>query len=125
MFDERNAKSSRVLKIYTELLNGKTVYKNELANKYNVAPRSIQRDIDEIRNFLESNQDSGGVINTVIYDHSEKGYRLVKLNKTTLSDGKLLAICKIILDSRAFPKEELHGVLGKIIDGCASEESKK
>lgn len=125
MFDERNDKSVRVLQIYTELLNGKTVYKNELANKYNVAPRSIQRDIDEIRNYLENNQKSGGVTNTVIYDYNEKGYRLVHLNKTTLSDGELLAICKIILDSRAFQKKELHGVLGKIIDGCASEESKK
>ncbi len=125
MFDERNAKSSRVLQIYTELLNGKTVYKNKLANKYSVAPRSIQRDIDEIRNFLENNQKSGEVTNTVIYDYREKGYRLVQLNKTTLSDGELLAICKIILDSRAFPKKELHDVLGKVIDVCASEESKR
>ena len=125
MFDERNDKSSRVLQIYTELLNGKTVHKNELSSKYNVAPRSIQRDIDEIRNFLENNQKCGGVINTVIYDYSEKGYRLVQLNKTTLSDGELLAICKIILDSRAFPKKELHDVLGKVIDVCASEESKR
>ena len=124
MIDEKNDKSSRVLQIYTELLNGKIVYKNELSNKYNVAPRSIQRDIDEIRDFLEKNHNTSGVTNTVIYDHNEKGYRLVQINKTELSDGELLAICKIILDSRAFPKKELHDVLGKIIDGCASEESK-
>ena len=124
MLDEKNDKSSRVLQIYTELLNGKTVYKNELSNKYNVAPRSIQRDIDEIRDFLEKNHNNSGLTNTVIYDHIEKGYRLVQINKTALSNGELLAICKIILDSRAFPKKELHDVLGKIIDGCASEESK-
>ena len=41
--------------IYTKLINGYLVNKKEEALKYGVNERSIQRDIDDIRNYLENN----------------------------------------------------------------------
>jgi len=50
MEEYKNGKIERVLGIYTKLLNGYIVNK---ANEYGVNERSIQRDVDDIRNYLE------------------------------------------------------------------------
>ena len=40
--------------------------------RYSVDLRSIQRDIDDIRNFLELEAENQGFINQVIYDRVKK-----------------------------------------------------
>ena len=47
------SKTTRVLRIYNKLLNGKRVNKSEEANNFGVNERTIQRDIDDIRKYLE------------------------------------------------------------------------
>ena len=73
---DKNDKIERVLQIYTSLMNGSIVNKAVAAAKYGVTERSIQRDIDDIRNFLELESDQSGVIRPVVYDREKKGYRL-------------------------------------------------
>lgn len=46
-------KERRILSIYTELVNGKIINKAEMAKKYGVDVRSIQRDLADIRSFIE------------------------------------------------------------------------
>lgn len=46
-------KIERVLGIYTKLLNGHVIDKSAESVNYGVNERSIQRDIDDIRNYLE------------------------------------------------------------------------
>ena len=48
---EGTDKIERVLSIYTKLLYGGVINKAEEANNFGVNERSIQRDIDDIRNF--------------------------------------------------------------------------
>ena len=74
------AKATRILGIYTRLLNGKYVNKPELAKHYNTSERSIQRDIDDIRSFLDDTEENDGVINSIIYDRAHKGYNLKRTN---------------------------------------------
>lgn len=45
-------KSTRMLAIYDELLHGKTLGKKELAERFHVTERSIQRDMEVMRFFL-------------------------------------------------------------------------
>ena len=47
-------KVDRILDIYTRLLSGKKVNKTEIAHKYGVSERSVQRDINDIRNFCDN-----------------------------------------------------------------------
>ena len=72
-------KVERVLGIYTKLINGAVVNKTQTANEYGVNERSIQRDIDDIRNYLELEAEKEGVINNVIYDRMAKGYKLEQI----------------------------------------------
>lgn len=120
-----NGKIDRVLGIYTKLMNGKTVSKAKEARNYNVNERTIQRDIDDIRNFLESDAENTGIINSIIYDRIDKGYRLEQIRQPKLTNGEILAICKILLDSRALLKNEMQGILDKLISCCVPKENQK
>lgn len=121
----RNDKINRTLAIYTKLIQGKPVNKTEEAKAYGVNKRSIQRDIEDIREFLESDAGNTGDFNSVIYDRRCKGFRLEKNPETELSNEEILAICKILLDSRAFTKGRLQGILKKVINGCVSDTDRK
>ena len=68
MEELKNDKIERVLGIYTKLLNGYLINKSEEARNYGVNERSIQRDIDDIRNHLETSIEDIGILNNIIYD---------------------------------------------------------
>lgn len=123
--NESKDKISRVLDIYTKLLNGSLVRKEEEAAKYNVNERSIQRDIEDIRLFLENSAVASGYADSLVYDWKRKGYCLDQIHKAKLSDSGVLAVCKILLDSRAFTKKEMTAILHKIISCCVLEDHQK
>lgn len=103
-------------------MDGKTVNKQEIAARYNVHPRSIQRDIKDITDFLERDELNTGVFNSVIYDKNADGYRLQYENVYKLSPQQILAICKILLDSRAFVKEEMSEIIDKLIHSAVVKD---
>ena len=118
-------KIERVLGIYTKLMNGYLVNKAEESVNYSVNERSIQRDIDDIRKYLEADGVRNGCINSVIYDRIGKGYRLEQIYKMKFSNSEVLALCKILLDSRAFTKSEMAGMLDKLISCCVPKSNQK
>lgn len=120
---EKNGKMERILSMYTTLMNGGALYKAQEAVKYGVSPRSIQRDIDEIRNFLSLNVENTGVVNTVEYDRAKDSYQLVQASRMKFTNSEILAICKILLDSRAFTKKEMDSMLQRLVDCCAKPDS--
>jgi predicted DNA-binding transcriptional regulator YafY len=120
-----NGKIDRVLGIYTKLMSGGVVRKAEESRHYDVNDRTIQRDIDDIRNFLDSDVENTGIINSVIYDRMEKGYRLEQIYQLKLTNGEVLAICKILLDSRSLRKDEMSTILDKLISCCVPENNQK
>lgn len=123
--EAKNDQIGRVLKIYAKLSDGYVVNKSEEAELYGVNERSIQRDIDHIRCFLDEEAKRTGIINTIVYDRIEKGYRLETLYQIRLQNSEVLALCKILLDSRAFTKEEMVGMLDKLIACCVPEVNQK
>lgn len=122
---EGTDKIERVLGIYTKLINGAVVNKATEATNYGVNERSIQRDIDDIRNYMDLQGAEDGILNSVIYDRQANGYRLEQIYKLKLTNPEILAICKIILDSRAFTKTEMESMLQKLIESCVPEENQK
>ena len=116
---------SRVLQIYAKLSDGYVVNKAEEAARYGVNERSIQRDIDHIRNFLDEDSDRTGVVNSIVYDRIAKGYRLETLYQIRLQNSEVLALCKILLDSRAFTKAEMVEMLDKLITCCVPKVNQK
>ena len=125
MEEYKNGKIERVLGIYTKLLNGYSVNKAAEANEYGVNERSIQRDVDDIRNYLELEAVNSGCINNVIYDRLNKGYRLEKVQKRSLTDEEIVEICKILLKSQEIDSQEMSKMVEKLIASCVPKNNKK
>lgn len=121
----KNEKFNRILGIYTKLMNGGIVNKAEEATHYGVNKRSIQRDIEEIRRFLDEDTECQGYTNSVVYDRTVNGYRLEQIYDFKLQNEEILAICKILLDSRALPRKEMISIVDKLVNNCVPEENKK
>ena len=124
MENDYNDKVSRVLSLYQRFMEGEVVDKEAEAARYGVSERSIQRDISAINNFFEQEAGKSGVINTIEYDKKKGGHYLNQIYKTKLTNSEILAICKILLDSRAFTKKEMQHILDILVDRCAPQEGK-
>ena len=120
-------KNARILDIFIRLSEGKILNKAEEAIRFGVDERSIQRDMDDIRAFLKDNSAEYGTLSekSVVYDHEQKGYKMIGNEDAVMSNGEILAVSKILLESRAFPKTEIAAILDKLLNGCASKESKQ
>ncbi len=119
------SKTERILTIYQMLCDGEYVNKASIADMFQVNPRSVQRDIDDLRAYFANQSISNsGVGPTILYDRSKNGYYLDYENER-MTGSELLAVCKIILASRAFTKEELIPILNKLIQSCFSAADRK
>lgn len=116
----------RVLDIYTRLCEGKIINKKEEAQKFHVDERTIQRDIESIRSFLGDRKISGAAdMRDVKYDRVKKGHVMTELEDTVMSNSEILAVSKILLESRAFTEMEIDRILDKLVSGCAPKKSMK
>lgn len=88
--ENKGDKIRRVLQLYAKLSDGYVINKAEEAAYYGVTERSITRDIDDIRNFLDEDSERTGIVNNVVYDRMAKGYRLETLYKIRLQTAHVL-----------------------------------
>ena len=107
-------KGFRLLNIYERLNKGEAVNKKQLALDFNVSPKTIQRDIDDLRIYIAETHYTESDI-SIKYDKSGDCYRLVRLEREWLTNEEALALCKILLESRAFVKDELSTLIEKLI----------
>lgn len=109
-----NAKTFRLLNLYERLNRGETVNKKDFANAFGISEKSVQRDIDDLRVYLAECYENGDDV-TVEYSYVKNGYYLVKKDKEFLTNEEILGISKILLESRAYNKEELEGLIDKLL----------
>lgn len=121
---ENGNKALRVLSMYQKLMNNQIVNKAEEAAAYGVNSRTIQRNIDDIRGFLETT-DSAGISKQIVYDQKERGYRLEEVYDENLTAGEALDVCKILIDSRAFPKDKMKKLIYQIVGSSVPEPEQK
>ena len=124
MDDLGSDKTSRILYIYSMLLHGQVLKKNELAQDIGVNVKSIQRDLEDIRDFLDKKRIRDGYGCQLTYNRVEKGYCLEDNEQLRLSNNEVLAISKILLESRAFTKKEMMNILDKLIENCIPRENR-
>lgn len=119
------SKNERILELYERLCAGRTLFKSEEALRFGIDERSVQRDIDDIRAFLAERKVAKGDARQIIYDRRQKGFRLVGSPSPMMSNSEILAVSKILLESRAFTKEEMSVILNKLVAGCVPLENIK
>lgn len=114
----------RVLKIYGKLMNGEVVNKTEEAKAFGVTERTFQRDIEDLRCFFADDAD-GGAHSELVYSRELNGYHLVNRDTAVLNDSEFIAVCKILLESRAFAAEEMTPVINKLLGCCVQPKSRQ
>lgn len=119
------SKISRILDIYTKLIDGKVVSKQEIADRYGVSNRSVQRDFEDIRLFLNNQSVENGYEDELIYDYQSKGYKLEYVERMKFSNAEILAVSKILLGCRAFTKDKIKEILDKLVGSCVPEVNKQ
>lgn len=119
--EQNGVKSARLLEIYSRLSEGAVLKKSELAQDFHVTQRSIQRDIEDLRCFFAERH----LEQDVIYDTKLRGYRLIQATPKGLSNSEILAVCKILLESRSMRKDEMLPILDKLIFCAVPESSQK
>ena len=123
---EKMNKNQRILDIYVRLCEGKILNKAEEAVKFGVDERSIQRDVDDIRAFLDSRSVNNGTDQrSIVYNRVKKGFEMTGFESSMMSNSEILAVSKILLESRAFTKSEIDSILTKMINGCVPLKNMK
>lgn len=115
---DSSSKYYRILDMYLRLLDGDALSKKEEARRYGINERSVQRDLDDLKGFL-AGQQTEGFHQALFYDRKRKGF-ILQGSRKDLSREEALATAKILLESRAFTKEEMEALVDKIIRSAVS-----
>lgn len=112
-------KQFRTFSLMEQLLAGKTLSKKRCAQEFRVTEKSIQRDLEDLRAFFADEQ-SG---KELVYDAAVHGYHLRQDDPVgRLTNSEVLAVCKILLESRSMVKAEMYPILDKLVNSCTPIE---
>ena len=99
-------KTTRVLELYQDFLSGKLINKQQAAEQYHVNVRSIQRDIDSIRDFLSEQCAKEGIVRKIEYDKKENGYRLVHRRSSSFPKVRFWPYARFCWKAELLPKSK-------------------
>ena len=125
MADNNLDRITRILDLSARLEEGQIINKELVSDFYQVNERTIRRDIEMIRAYLAEKETRDGIHKEIVYDPVKKGYVLVEENQHHFNNGEVLAVSKILLESRAFTKTELTAIINKLLNGCIPAERRK
>ena len=111
----------RLLRMYEALNRGAAIEKPRLAKEFGVSEKTVQRDIEDLRAYL-SEAHQTDITATIEYDRMDNVYRLVRSEREWMTDREVLALCRVLLESRAFQKDELEILLEKLLCQVVPEE---
>ncbi|WP_245579463.1 WYL domain-containing protein [Halonatronum saccharophilum] len=97
--------------------------KKEEADRFGVDERTIQRDIKTLRNYFAGSYNYNDKIK-LFYDRKKKGYRLNRGDSSWLNQEEILAMTKVLLESRSFNEREMNQLLDKLILQAEPKEKK-
>lgn len=106
-------KTHRILRIYEKLITGDGIVRKKLADYFDVSKKTIKRDLKEIDRYFQE-IDNNYHEDYISYDYQNKAYFLDD-NKLDLTQKEILAIVKVILESRAFCRSEVEKIINKLI----------
>ena len=76
------------------MMRGKVINKAAAGQKFGVDEKTIQRDLDDIRCYLNERVNDFGIQNELIYDRRKNGYRLEQEEGMRFSNEKCLLLPK-------------------------------
>lgn len=115
--DYKSEKSYRLLRMREQLTRGEVLRKDALISAFGVTPKTVQRDIDSLRLYLTETGEG-----ELHYDRKNVCYRLERMSEGTLNAEEVFAVCKVLIESRAFNKEEFDTLIRKLLLQISPEQ---
>lgn len=129
MAQVKRSATDRILDIFTALLNGEKLTLNEYADKYQVSEKSISRDFEKIQLFLSDyNVEKGAsfeIANTEASRRDKGQYQLKNADNRFMTRSQILAVSKILMDSRGLAQEEMSPIMEKLVSSSVSVENQR
>jgi len=116
--DSQQNKGYRIISMFDRLIDGQGINKKQEAFTHNVGEKTVQRDLNEIRAYLEKAK----LDCHLAYIRTENVYRLTNTGESILSKEQVLAIVKILIESRALLKSEMSDIIDKLISIVAADK---
>lgn len=116
---EREKKTIRLLSLYDRLCKGDVLIKKDETDNFGVHSKTIKRDLEEIQLYLDMNAG-----NSLQLEQSDKN-RQVHLSRSSdlwLTKEEILSLGKVLLETRAFSKDEMNTLLDKIMNQSAPKD---
>jgi predicted DNA-binding transcriptional regulator YafY len=107
--------------LYQKLLRGEFVNKTIFSLDNNINERSFDRDIEDIRLFLSASFSN----NEVLYNKENNGYYLTGMRKERFHEEDAFVMLLFLLNSHAFRKDELDGLITNLMSSFSSESKSK
>lgn len=76
---ESESRNTRVLSLFVRLSQGDILKKKEEAARYQVTERTIQRDLETIRNVLREERQKGKDDRMLLYNREQNGYWICRI----------------------------------------------
>ncbi|MEQ6856912.1 WYL domain-containing protein [Lysinibacillus capsici] len=118
MVDSQQGKGYRVLSMFDRLMDGQGINKKQEALTHQVGEKTIQRDIDEIRTYLEKAK----LDYHLQYVRTEKVYKLMHKKNNRLSKEQVLVIVKILIASKALVKSDIGEIVNQLLSHVAVDQ---
>lgn len=114
-------KITRILNFFYRLTSGEYINKSAFTMEHNITERSFDRDVEDIRIFLSEIYTS----TELIFDKKYNAYYLTGYCHSEISSVEILALLKILIDSRAFRKDEMVGLISTISNLISNDNKRK
>ena len=115
---DKTDKTFRLLQLHERLSKGEAIVKGTAIAEFSIPTKTFQRDIDSLRlYYIEQG------IGELIYDRRENCYRL-QSKSNNLTKEEVFAVCKVLIESRAFNKSEFNATIGKLLQQCEAAEGR-
>lgn len=113
-------KSSVLLHMYSKVKNNESFTKEYIIDKFNVSERTVTRYIKDLNNYLQDEY----VDNKITYNRKKGVYEIEYKDTKVLNEKDILSICKVLLESKGFSKEEMEGIINKLLCNCVFQDKK-
>jgi predicted DNA-binding transcriptional regulator YafY len=109
------SKINRLLLLQHLLFHENVINKQDFSAEHSVTEKTVQRDISVLNCFYSELSNHTGEKTSVEYSREKQGYVLHDENDIKLNREQVLATSKIVLESRAFCKDEMSLLLDALL----------
>ena len=106
-----SAKYERLLELFFRAIRGESLSISGIAAEYGVSTKSVTRTMNELKIFLAEHRELVGNAE-LVYSYGDRCYRLEM--DEFLTNKELFALVEVLIGARAFSKEELLKLTGKL-----------